>query len=191
MYLTLKDSANRIRFRGLVQAPDFASDGNGMLLLSLVGPQTALLAVHANIVKHRPERTLVATQVMLRKGAEQFTVRTVPGNKYHISAMPEVDGQKTVIILRTDFSKLGGHRYILGGTEDEPSPWFESAMSNLPTLPYKTEWLPVLWKEAQKAKLIAVPCYMNQVGIGVWQVSAQEVQWQKLLKELILKGALS
>lgn len=181
MYATLTDVKGRVRFR--VQAPDYVWDSSGMLLLSLAGPEQAVRACWANIVKGRRERSVTRTQLRLQDGMKEYWVSVNPLLRYHSVSM-----NGGLVVLREEFNRLH-NRFILGGDGETPSPWFEMALKQVPTMPYKKAWLPALWKMGIENGLIVRP-EGQQIGISIWQIQTAEHLWANHLKAMVKEGAL-
>ena len=180
MYLELYDKIGRRRFKGM-QCPDYVADRNGVLFMTAFGPPQAIRAVWAHLVKHRKKRTLTPTNIKVSEGPLVTTVQTMPNvNRYHMINVT-VDGQQGICIMRHDMNRLHAE-YVVGGTEDEPSPWFEMALGQIPTLPYREEWLTALWQMGVYARLIE-PVDKCTSALRFWRVHTDDGQWRGLISD--------
>jgi hypothetical protein len=179
MLAKLYDAKGRLRFKD-IQVTDYAEDDEGMLVVGFRGPEQAIRALWANIVKRRTARSKTPTEVVLLDGTRKFSLQVHPQNHYHQAAV----GEDGMLIFRRAFNKLE-NSYIFGGDEETPSPYFELAMKQLPMLPYKPEWLPVIWHEAIKEELIKAP-KVSRCGMTIWYINLQgywRALWTRLVKE--------
>lgn len=182
MYCELYDKIGRRRFKGL-QAPDYVEDNTGLVFMTLFGPPQAIRAVWAHLVRKRTKRSLVATNIQVSEGPNVFTVHTMPHlNRYHMTPV-SIDGQQGICILRHDMNRLNAE-YVVGGTEDEPSPWFEMALGQIPTLPYRKEWLPMLWQMGISEDLITeVDSNRCISALRFWKINTYDSTWRRMLSQ--------
>jgi hypothetical protein len=167
----------------------FAQDANesyapGLLLLEIAGPDSARRAIWSNIVKGRTSNSREATDVMFSYGGIKKIVLVTPTktNKYH-----QVKDKNRTLLVHDGLSRFR-YEYLLGGDEDEPSPWFFPAFQlnlNLPTLDH---WMSTIWREAiDEGNIVPV---QNYGTVTLWKVLWYEPRWQKLLSRLVKDGTL-
>jgi hypothetical protein len=185
MHASLFDIKGRLRFTD-VPVADLVTDWSGIVLLSLMGAPQANRAIWANIVKRRTTRNPTKTQVSVRRGGEEFRLEVTPKHKYHMASGPRGEG---IVIVRADLNRMN-YRYILGGDEETPSPWFQRALTHVPTMPYREEWLPAIWQKAMKTSAITRPDRM-WTATSIWKINRNERLWHTIIKELLQEGVIA
>jgi hypothetical protein len=186
MHASLTDSIGRTRFSE-VPVTDYLGDHDGIVILALQGPQQAIRAVWANVVKNRRERSATPTEVILFRGMKKEVLKVDPTNRYHMVTLNDWDA---LAVLREDVNRIQA-KYILGGSEESPSPWFPNALKKLDKLPYKTEWLPTIWQQAIESNLIKEQT-TAQSAIPIWRIYPHSLPaWVKLWKGMIQKGLVN
>jgi len=177
MYIMLFDSKGKHRLNVPVSA--FAqSDNDGLLLLELTGVDTANRACWANIVKHRPERTLTDTNATFIMG-NATPVRVIPATKYH-----KLERPNRLLLLHNSLTRFQLD-YLLGGSHDQPSPWFASALQNNVPLPMLDHWLLPVWKGALARRLVTLASTIAG-PVNVWRINHQEPErWLAMATEMI------
>ncbi len=189
MYIELRDTIGRHRFDAPVSS--FAQDpSEGLLMVELTGVPQANEAVWAHFVRGRSERTLQKTGATLRAGGLVIPIYLTPGVRYH----RDKGIKDRVLILHDGFSRYK-NRFIVGGDEETPSPWFPSSLSRLPygLLPH---WYPVLWRSSQKATS-SIPVLITKVSEvwgpkAVWEVKTTDYEkyWERRIIQLLKSGEL-
>jgi hypothetical protein len=145
MYVKLHDKADRLRFT-VPCAAYVADNADGLPLLELVGADSENRAVWSHIVKARSERSLTATSAHFHAGASKDVICVVPTTKYH-----KVEQSGRVILLHEGLTRFR-HQYLLGGDDNEPSPWFMLALQQHIPIPVLPHWAPVLWAKARELR---------------------------------------
>jgi hypothetical protein len=177
MYVTLLDSAGRLRFT--VPCAAFAADhSDGLLLLELTGADSENRAVWSHIVKARTERSLTATHAHFHVAGAQHTIRVVPTTKYH-----KVEQAGRVLLLHDGLSRFR-HDYLLGGDAEEPSPWFLPALQLRLPIPVLSHWARGLWQAARHEDLVR-PVATAYGPAPVWGLGDNLPGWEKLVQGLI------
>lgn len=181
MYVTLRDSIGRKRF--VVPVASFAqSEEHGLILIELVGVAQANEAAWANIVKQRSERTVVDTDLTFTYGSFHKIVRVSPLKGRYKRA---VKIQDRVLIKHEGLSRFN-QDWIIGGSLENPSPWFFQAVANKLPFPVLPHWTSTLWQTGISEKLV-VACD-NSYGVSVWQLKHEDYyseRWKKVVLELI------
>lgn len=182
MKAVLKDSIGRKRFE--VSATDYVTNTNGeLLLLALEGPEQATRACWANVVKKRRGTRLTDTELTLKTQTKEMVVSVFPNSRYHSCREGDV-----LIVLNHRLDKLNS-RFVIGGDEETPSPWFPRALEKLDRLPYMAAWIPTLWRAAIQDDLI-VPMSTDYASIRVWRVGNNQARWQSIVRHLLRDGRL-
>ncbi len=177
MYVKLHDKANRLRFT--VPCAAYAADNPaGLLLLELVGADSENRAVWSHIVKARSERSLVDTNAHLHVGAATETIQVVPTTKYH-----KVEQAGRVILLHDGLTRFR-YEYLLGGDDDEPSPWFMQALQQHIPIPVLPHWTPMIWAKARDLRLVQ-PANVSFGPVVVWQLHLNQDAWNQIIQDLV------
>jgi hypothetical protein len=156
-----------------------------LLILELAGPDSGRRAIWSNIVKGRKANSREHTDVVFQVGGIKINVMVTPtkANKYH-----QVKDRDRTILIHDSLSRFR-YEYLLGGTEDEPSPWFFGAFQmnlNLPTL---NHWTETLWRHAVDEEIIKP--VQSHGSVTVWHAHWYEPRWSKLITELVKTGTLT
>lgn len=174
MKAELYDKAGRLRF--VAPAGDFIQTNHGHLkLLTLGGSDTAKRACWAHIVKRRSERTITTTNLIIKEGGLSSAVCVNPTDRYKSAVW-----KGWLIVVHEGFLPQNS-KYLVGGTETEPSPYFDLALRQVRTIPYKPEWKPYIWRAAIASGLLNLQDGFSSVN--VWEVRGREVRWELALKE--------
>ncbi len=181
MYVKLLDKIDRLRVTA--QCTAYAeSDTDGLLLIELPDVTSAVEAVWSHIVKGRSERTLTNTNVYFNVGGVSRRIQVVPTTKYH----RDKKATDRLLLLHDGLTRFR-YDYVLGGSADEPSPWFLVALQMRLPIPVLPHWSPVLWTAAQENNLV-VPTDAVYGAISVWKLRASDSwidNWSKMIKELV------
>lgn len=184
MYVTLHDSADRLRFT-VPCAAFVADDSDGLLLLELVGADSENRAVWSHIVKARPERSLTATRACFHAGGAEHVIQVIPSTKYH-----KVEQTGRVILLHDGLTRFR-YEYLLAGTAEDPSPWFLPALQLRLPIPVLPHWTTTLWAAALADHVVqAVTCAYSPVA--VWRLASDDPRrWGAIIQHLIQAKQLS
>jgi len=177
MYVKLHDKADRLRFT-VPCAAYVADHEDGLLLLELVGADSENRAVWSHLVKARSERSLVATGAHLHAGGAAEVICVVPTTKYH-----KVEQTGRVILLHDGLTRFR-YQYLLGGDEEEPSPWFLPALQLHLAIPVLPHWASVVWTEARSSRLVQ-PADASFGPAVVWKLNTHPVSWEHLVQRLV------
>lgn len=174
------------------QVSEYSQDqwAYGLTLLEMYGQEQVVRSI-AYYLKGAPvlakARTIkeIPTVKILRDG-HSSDVRMDPNvaKQFKIVSIPDSDrpGYMTLIMLHPHFSRMDG-RFMLGGTEEEPSPWFPRSFQNLIKVPFLFGWGATLWRVGIENGLI------NNRGI-YWSLNTDSNRWQKLIGRLVKEGQL-
>ncbi len=177
MYVKLHDKAGRLRFT-VPCAAYVADNADGLLLLELVGADSENRAVWSHIVKARSERSLLATSAHFHAGAPKDVICVVPTTKYH-----KVEQSGRVILLHDGLTRFR-YEYLLGGADDEPSPWFMLALQQHIPIPMLPHWAPVIWARARELSLVQ-PADLSFGPAVVWQLDLSQNTWERMIQDLV------
>jgi len=177
MYVELHDKIGRLRFTVLTAAY-VADQADGLLLLELVGADSENRAVWSHIVKARTERSLVTTNAHFHAAGVDEAICVVPTIKYH-----KVEQAGRVILLHDGLTRFR-HLYLLGGSEDTPSPWFMPALQMHLPIPVLPHWAPIVWHQALAERLVrpVETCFGAAV---VWKLNVRPISWERLVQDLV------
>ena len=178
MFVRLYDTKDHLRHTVPVAA--FAQDNTeGLIFLELAGVEVQNRAVWANIVKGRPTRSLTETETHFHQGPSETRITVIPGTRYH-----KIEANGHLFLMHTGLTTFK-QEWLIGGTDQEPSPWFAVAYQrNLP-LPILPHWTTTLWKAAIAANLVA-PADTNAGPVTLWRVYHEYTErWTALLGRLV------
>ena len=183
MYVILNDAKGRHRHTVPVSA--FAHcTSDGLLLLELTGVDTQNRAVWANIVKHRPERTLTLTDAIFQMGQKVEPIGVIPTTKYH-----KVERPGRVLLLHDGLTRFQMN-FLLGGSHDQPSPWFAAALQATVPLPVLDHWITPLWKAAIAEKLLLL-AQVIAGPVNVWRLSHETATWRRMISRMVYAKMLT
>lgn len=179
--LVLRDVRQRERLRVPVVG---LSQDNFLWHLEVTGSEQSTRAIWANIQMNQNMRTdgILETQLSLVCGASQFSI-TLPSKVRYLMLSRVSNNQTHMLIIHPGFSKIN-YQMIMGGSSEDMSLWFSAALTKI-NVPVKVEWMPWLWKEAQKLKLITQPDVM--IGIPVWHLDQRPREWQELVSRYVME----
>lgn len=184
MYLVLTDSIGRKRFT-VPCAAYVSHDEDGLVLLEVTGTTTAMEAIWANIVKGRTVRYVVDTEITFNVGATSRRVRVHPQTTYKRQS-----ARSRMLLMHEGMSRYE-YRYLIGGTVEEPSPWFQQAVQLRLPFPMLSHWTRDLWRYAVDDNLI-MPIKQSY-GMTAWKLLATDyftTKWQKLISTMVRDGVL-
>ena len=177
MYVKLHDKADRLRFT-VPCAAYVADNADGLLLLELVGADSENRAVWSHLVKARSERSLVATGAQFYAGGAAEVICVIPTTKYH-----KVEQSGRVILLHDSLTRFR-YQYLLGGDDEQPSPWFLPALQMQIPIPVLPHWAPVIWTNARERNLVQ-PVDVSFGPAVVWQLDLNQNTWERMIQELV------
>jgi hypothetical protein len=180
-YAILYDKNGKRRYR--VQCAAFLTYGQAMVYFEFVSRALQPVnAIRANIYKNRRTRSLVATEVKIfDEHGNAETVRVIPKTKYHF-----INHRNHYIFFSEGFDKLH-MRFLLGGDEENKSPFFTYAMQQFVQVPFLSGWADELWIEGIKAELIT---RLAGVGATAWKLNKKSEAWIELVQHLRTEGGL-
>lgn len=186
-YTILKDHLGKVRVN--VPCSAYLMDDGEMVYLELVSraPQP-VNAIRANIYKNRRTTALVATDVTIYDAdGRAAKVFVVPKTRYHtFTVTPKASTIPHHIMLHSGFDRLT-NRYLFGGTETEPSPWFARAFQGQINAPFLTIWSSELWKAGIEHDLLKP---LKGVGATGWRMSRDVLSWRSVIEEERKAGRL-
>ncbi len=154
---------------------------DGLIYLDMQGPEVALNAIWANIVKHRTKRSVTPTNVYVFNPELGRTMDTrdwlhvLPGCRYFSRMV-----HKTRHVMFNSFASKISQKYIFGGDDQTPSPWFKTALQKNVDLPFIPEWLDIIWQKAvERGHVLPVPAH----NINCWHID-YSADWHQILLEL-------
>ncbi len=180
-YAILYDKNGKRRYR--VQCAAFLTYGQAMVYFEFVSRALQPVnAIRANIYKNRRTRSLVATEVQVfDEQGHAETVRVIPKTKYHFT-----NHHHHYIFFSEGFDKLH-MRFLLGGDEENKSPFFTYAIQQFVQVPFLSGWSDELWAEGIKAGLITK---LAGVGATAWKLDKKGEAWIELVQHLRAEGGL-
>ena len=85
------------------------------------------------------------------------------------SAAQRYGTERRVILLHDGLTRFR-YEYLLGGDDNEPSPWFMLALQQHIPIPVLPHWAPVLWARAHELSLVR-PADVSFGPAVVWQLA--------------------
>lgn len=179
-----------------VQCPTYISTHeHGTIWLELYGPEQPVRAImfhiklHPDLVKARTNKSL--TNLKHYNGDTGNTRMlvydplTVKDAKMFTITKDHEPGFITMIMAHPFFSRME-QRFILGGTKDEPSPWFASAFQRVVPIPFMDHWTMPLWERGINHKLVK----HISVKPNIWEISSNIDLWRRQVERMIQTGVL-
>ena len=161
------------------------NDSRSLMMLELCGPDTAIQAIWANIVKGRNSRDGTQTDVKYFDDTDGSTLCVIEKEKYLKKSWP---GRLLI------YAKAFGEKQrtaFLGGTYEEPPIHFMDAFKafnqNIPFLPHHDK---ILWKMALEIKGVKPLQSFSSSNIGAWQICECK-EWPEAIKKEVLNGTIS
>jgi len=181
MYVKLVDKDGK--FRVAAQCASFAaSNDDGLLLLELPDVTSAVDAIWSHLVKGRSERSLTGTNAHFYSGGVHHQIKLIPSTKYH----RDKKITDRLLLVHDGLTRFQ-YQYLMGGSLDEPSPWFMVAAQQCLPIPLLPHWAPVLWGHALTKGLVTIADTVYG-DIAVWKMHAGSSQldnWVKLIQDLV------
>lgn len=179
----LSEKGQRKRHRFTVRCPFFVHDRtDGLVFMELVGVPTETRAVWAHLLQGRSERSLVDTNAVFQIAGVRTTVRINPTTKYF-----SYQTRSRLLLMHEEMTKQN-MRYMLGGTETEPSPWFQTVLSHHLPYPFLLGWLPQLWLYGVSDNLIQPADSWGPQR--VWKFWPNDYEWRRLIVAKVRSGNL-
>jgi len=179
-----------------VQCPTMIANREyGTVWLEMYGPEQSVRAIafhikgHPDLKGRRTMQQLTNLHYYNEEGGTtsmlQFDPGTVPDYKMITITKDHEPGFITMLFIHPWFSRME-QRFILGGTVDEPSPWFANAFQKVVPIPFMESWTEELWKAAVNKGLVQ-PLDSTKLA---WQINSSKWQWQRLVESMIKAGTL-
>ena len=152
-------------------APTLVFDGqwnSALMFIEIAGVPSARNAMWAHLMRRRPATSSDApdpTSIRYWINGDEERINLAAKTKYQT-----VNIEDRIIVMHPDFKKDRRVCFV-GGSIDEPSPFFAEALRMNSNIPFMPEHIPALWKIAIEERAITA---MNSYGgLFAWQVSGQ------------------
>lgn len=189
-------SETRVRELYRVQCPTLISTHEqGTIWLELYGPEQPVRAImfhikgHPDLDKARTNKSLSNLQYYNGDtGSTKMLVYdplTVKDTKMFTLTKDHEPGFITMILAHPWFSRME-QRFILGGDEDTPSPWFSGAFQRVVPIPFMDHWTGPLWEAGIKNGMIK---HLSREP-SVWQIDSNTYKWKRMVERMIQNGVL-
>ena len=171
----LKDKAGKIRHAA--QIINNINQFGKMIYFEIAGSPVQRRAFWANVVKYRNTRSRTKIEIETEIDGERKNLYIQPGEKFH-----KIETKNRLILVHENFNKFQ-RNCIIGGSREEAAANFADALQANIDLPFLKKWIPELWTEGIRRKLIN-PLESKTGGTGGWTVKSDDDSWQRLLKFL-------
>jgi len=151
-----------------------------LLMIELAGSTTGNQAIWSHLVRGGRERTPTATDCKVWTGSDSTTLYVDPSRgKYYSTRLAG-----SLVLLHEELTTVN-RKYIIGGTDTVPSPWFLASLRGHMNVPVLAHWGPALWVAGLKADLLKpVPAFG---GVTVHKLSNRRLGsgWDRLMTKMV------